>query len=43
MARLSRSDAFLTQQFSYFLDQLLATKDGEEPLLDRTMVLSAAA
>jgi hypothetical protein len=39
MARLSRSDAFLAQQFSYFLDQLLATKDGDEPLLDRTMVL----
>jgi len=39
MARLSRSDAFLAAQFSYFLDQLLAVKDGEEPLLDRTMVL----
>jgi hypothetical protein len=39
MARLSRSDAFLAQQFSYFLDQLVATKDGDEPLLDRTLVL----
>jgi hypothetical protein len=39
MARLSRSDAFLTAQFSYFLDQLLAVKDGEDALLDRTMVL----
>jgi len=39
MARLSRSDAFLTGQFSYFLDQLLAVKDGEDALLDRTMVL----
>ena len=39
MARLSRTDAFLTQQFSYFLDQLLAVKDGEEALLDRTIVL----
>lgn len=39
MARLSRSDAFLAQQFSYFLGQLLAVKDGEDALLDRTMVL----
>jgi hypothetical protein len=39
MARLSRSDAFITQQFSYFLDQLQAIRDGEDTLLDRTMVL----
>jgi len=39
MARLSRSDAFITQQFSYFLDQLQSIKDGEDTLLDRTMVL----
>ena len=39
MARLSRSDAFITEQFAYFLDQLQAIKDGEESLLDRTMVL----
>ena len=39
MARLSRSDAFITEQFTYFLDQLQAVKDGEETLLDRTMVL----
>ena len=39
MARLSRSDAFITEQFTYFLDQLAAIKDGEETLLDRTMVL----
>lgn len=39
MARLSRSDAFITQQFAYFLDQLQAIADGEETLLDRTMVL----
>lgn len=39
MARLSRSDAFITEQFTYFLDQLQAVKDGEENLLDRTMVL----
>lgn len=39
MARLSRSDAFLAQQFSYFLDRLQETKEGEDALLDRTMVL----
>lgn len=39
MARLSRSDAFLAAQFSYFLDKLIETKDGEDALLDRTMVL----
>ena len=39
MARLSRSDAFITQQFAYFLDQLQGIKDGEDTLLDRTMVL----
>jgi len=39
MARLSRSDAFITQQFSYFLDQLQSIQDGDESLLDRTMVL----
>ncbi len=39
MARLSRSDAFLAQQFAYFLDQLLAVKDGGDALLDRTLVL----
>ena len=39
MARLSRSDAFLAQQFAYFLDRLQEVKDGEDALLDRTMVL----
>jgi hypothetical protein len=39
MARLSKSDAFITEQFAYLLDQLGATRDGDEPLLDRTMVL----
>ncbi len=39
MARLSKSDTFITDQFSYFLDQLTNTRDGDEPLLDRTMVL----
>lgn len=39
LARLSRSDAFIIEQFAYFLDQLQAVQDGEESLLDRTMVL----
>ncbi len=39
MARLSRSDAFITEQFAYFLDQLQSVRDGDESLLDRTMVL----
>jgi hypothetical protein len=39
MARLSRSDAFITQQFAYFLDRLQSIQDGDETLLDRTMVL----
>lgn len=39
MARLSKSDAFITEQFTYFLDQLQAVKDADESLLDRTMVL----
>lgn len=39
MARLSRSDAFIAQQFAYFLDQLQSITDGDETLLDRTMVL----
>jgi hypothetical protein len=37
--RLAKSDAFIMQQFSYFLDRLQTVKDGDEPLLDRTMVL----
>ena len=39
MARLSKSDGFLATQFSYFLDKLIETKDGEDALLDRTLVL----
>jgi hypothetical protein len=37
--RLTRSDTFIMQQFAYFLDRLKAETDGDEPLLDRTMVL----
>ena len=39
MVRLSRSDTFNVEQFSYFLDQLQSIKDGSETLLDRTQVL----
>jgi hypothetical protein len=39
MARLSKSDVFITEQFAYFLDQLAAVRDGDDALLDRTMVL----
>src|SRR6266853_6784645 len=37
--RLAKSDAFIMEQFAHFLDQLRAVQDGDEPLLDRTMVL----
>jgi hypothetical protein len=39
MERLTKCDTFLVEQFSYFLDQLQAARDGDAPLLDRTMVL----
>jgi hypothetical protein len=37
--RLSRSDAFIMQQFGHFLAQLKNFREEGEPLLDRTMVL----
>ena len=37
--RLAKSDAFIMQQFAHFLDELRSVKDGDEALLDRTMVL----
>ena len=39
LGRLAKSDAFIMQQFAYFLDKLKAEMDGDTPLLDRTMVL----
>jgi hypothetical protein len=39
LERLAKSDAFIMTQFSHFLDQLRDVKDGEDSLLDRTMVL----
>jgi hypothetical protein len=37
--RLAKSDAFIMEQFAHFLDELRTVKDGDAPLLDRTMVL----
>ena len=39
LERLANSDAFIMQQFAHFLDSLRAVHDGDEPLLDRTMIL----
>ncbi len=39
MRRLTQTDTFLVEQFSYFLDQLKARKDGDTSLLDSTQVL----
>jgi hypothetical protein len=39
MVRLSRSDAFIAEQFAYFLDQLQSVRESEGSLLDQTMVL----
>lgn len=39
LERLAKSDAFIMQQFAHFLDELSTIQDGDEPLLDRTMIL----
>lgn len=39
LERLAKSDAFIMEQFAHFMDELSTVKDGDEPLLDRTMVL----
>ncbi|MDB6038218.1 MAG: hypothetical protein JWM99_2059 [Verrucomicrobiales bacterium] len=39
LERLAKSDAFIMEQFAHFLGELRSVKDGDEPLLDRTMVL----
>ena len=36
---MTRSDTFLSEQFAYFLDRLSQYNEGDELLLDRTMVL----
>jgi hypothetical protein len=42
LARLAKCDVFLMEQLAYFLDRLQTVKDGDEPLLDRTMVLTGS-
>jgi hypothetical protein len=37
--RLAKSDAFIMEQFAHFLNELGTIKDGEVPMLDRTMIL----
>ena len=39
LRRLTETDTFLIEQFSYFLDQLKAQKEEDRPLLDTTQVL----
>lgn len=39
LRRLTQTDTFLIDQFSYFLDQLKAQKENEATLLDTTQVL----
>lgn len=39
LRRLTATDTFLVEQFSYFLDQLKSHKDGDGTLLDTTQVL----
>lgn len=39
LERLAKSDAFIMEQFAHFLDELRAIKDGDDAMLDRTMIL----
>lgn len=39
LRRLTQTDTFLIEQFSYLLDQLKAQKENDTPLLDTTQVL----
>lgn len=39
LRRLTQTDTFLVEQFSYFLDQLKAAQEDGQPLLDTTQVL----
>ncbi len=39
LRRLTETDTFLVEQFSYFLDQLKAHEEDGQPLLDTTQVL----
>lgn len=39
LRRLTQTDTFLVEQFSYFLDQLKSHQEGDQTLLDSTQVL----
>ncbi len=39
LRRLTQTDTFLVEQFSYFLDQLKMHREDDQPLLDTTQVL----
>ncbi len=39
LASLTKSDRFIVEQFAYFMDQLQSVTEGDETLLDRTMLL----
>lgn len=39
LRRLTQTDTFLVEQFSYFLDQLKAHEEDGQPLLDTTQIL----
>ena len=39
LRRLTETDTFLVEQFSYFLDQLSSRREGDESLLDTTQIL----
>ena len=39
LRRLTQTDTFLVEQFSYFIDQLKAVKEKDATLLDTTQVL----
>ncbi len=37
--RLAKSDAFIMEQFAHFMNELKSIQEGDEALLDRTMIL----
>ncbi|MEZ6140562.1 MAG: DUF1552 domain-containing protein [Zavarzinella sp.] len=39
LRRLTQTDAFLVEQFAYFLDQLQTAREGDRTLLDTTQIL----
>ncbi len=43
MADIAKIDRYLVEQFGYFLDKLWAVKEGEQTLLDNSMILYGSA